>query len=175
MNGESAKFEAYRKKLQGVCDENNLVYTLRKDKYPITLAISTTGGMDGQLTMLENAEVDGFRSPDARLVFFFKDGALSWRISDTFTISDTLFSKLKNLYKNLHFTWLQFFHREIVESGIIENSAMPTIDDEDDAENIVDDSLDEARSDLDDIEIEDEGIEDEDEESEKKDFTFPEE
>ena len=37
---EISKYEAYKKKLQGVCDENDLVFRFRCDRYPITL----TGG-----------------------------------------------------------------------------------------------------------------------------------
>lgn len=57
---EVAKFEVYKEKLQGICDENNLVYSFKKDKYPIILTIRPTGGIEEQITMLENAEEDGY-------------------------------------------------------------------------------------------------------------------
>ncbi|MDR1158336.1 MAG: hypothetical protein LBK75_08575 [Oscillospiraceae bacterium] len=128
MNGEVGKFDAYKKKLQGVCDENNLVFTLHKDQYPIVLRIKVTDGLDGQMSMLEAAEDEGYRSPDARLAFYYKDGVLMWQISETFTIGDALFSRLKNLYKNLHFTWLQFFHRDITERGVLTPQELPGIE-----------------------------------------------
>ena len=38
-------------------------------------------------------------------------------MSKTFTISDTLFNKIKNIFKNMHYLWLQFFFRDLVEGG----------------------------------------------------------
>lgn len=131
---EIGKFEVQKKKLQGLCDEHNLVYKFCKDKYPITLTIKTTGGLDGQMTMLENAEEEGYRSPDARLVFLYKDGAVDFHFSEKFTISDALFSKLKNLFKNMHALWLQYFFRDLVERGALTERQMPQIDDDDDDE-----------------------------------------
>ncbi len=32
---EISKYEAYKRKLQGLCDEHDLVFRLRKDKYPL--------------------------------------------------------------------------------------------------------------------------------------------
>lgn len=125
---EAGKYEVYRKKLQGICDENNLVYRFRADKYPIMLTVQTTGSLDGQMTMLERAEEDGYRSPDAQLVFAYKGGDLVYKISETFTIGDALFNKLKNLFKNMHTLWLQFFHREIVENNLLVN--LPHISDD---------------------------------------------
>lgn len=128
---ESGKFEVYRKKLQGICDEHNLVYNLIKDEYPIMLKVKTTGDISGQLSMLAEAEEDGYRSPDAELVFFFKNGVLEQRTTGKFTISDALLSKLRNLYKNLHFLWLQYFHREVVENGLVGKDELPHIDEDD--------------------------------------------
>ena len=44
-------------------------------------------------------------------------GNLTYRMSKTFTISDTLFNKIKNIFKNMHYLWLQFFFRDLVEGG----------------------------------------------------------
>ena len=128
---ESGKFGVYKKKLQGICDENNLVYKFHTDSYPIMLTVQTTGDIDGQMSMLEQAEEDGYRSPDARLKFAYKDGELVYRISETFTINDALFNKLKNLFKNMHTLWLQFFHREITEKNLLSNHPKIVDDDSD--------------------------------------------
>ena len=50
-------------------------------------------------------------------MFTVKDGNLTYRMSKTFTISDTLFNKIKNIFKNMHYLWLQFFFRDLVEGG----------------------------------------------------------
>lgn len=131
---ESAKFEVYKKKLQGICDEHNLVYSFKKDRYPITLVVQTTGGLGGQMSMFENAEEDGYRSPDARLVFAIKDGDLDIQISETFTISETLLNKLKNLFKCMHSLWLQFFFRDLMERKALDESQMPIIDGDEDGD-----------------------------------------
>lgn len=124
---EISKFEAYKKKLDGICDENNLVSKFACRDYPITLTIKPLTGMDEQLSMLEDEE-ENYISPDASLVFAMIDGNVSYRISQTFTISDTLFSKLKNLFKHMHSCWVQYFFRNLIERGAISKAMMPVID-----------------------------------------------
>ena len=46
-----------------------------------------------------------------------KDGVLVYRMSKTFTIEDALFGKIKNIFKNMHSYYCQFFFRELIESG----------------------------------------------------------
>jgi len=128
---ERSKFGMYRKRLQGICDENNLVYSFVRDRYPLSLVFKTTGSMSGQLSMLEDAEEKGFRSPDARLIMSYIDGDFSHRITGgTFDIGEALFNKLKNLFKNMCAYWLQFFHKEVIEGELL--TAMPEISDDDD-------------------------------------------
>lgn len=128
---ESTKFEAYKKKLQGVCDENNLTFRFRYNEYPITLTIQPVTGLDEQLSMMESDEKE-YNSPDATIVFAYKDGALTYKMAETFSISDALFSKIKNLYKNMHSLWLQFFFREIIGKRLLTEKTMPSIDEDDD-------------------------------------------
>ena len=75
---ELSKYEAYQKKLQGICDENNLVFRFRKDKYPITLTIRPVMGLEGQMSMLESVEENGYISPVASIVFSFKAGGFTY-------------------------------------------------------------------------------------------------
>ena len=139
---EIAKYEAYKKKLQGVCDENELVFRFKNDRYPITLTIQPVKGLE-QMSLLENSEGKDQSSPDAAMVFAYKDGVLTYKISETFTISDTLFSKIKNLYKNMHAMWLQFFNREVIEKQLLTGDNLPRASE--------DDSLDYDDLDADDI------------------------
>lgn len=155
---EISKYEAYKKKLQGVCDENNLVFRFRPDKYPITLTIKPVMGLDEQMSMLENVEENGYTSPDASIVFYFKDGGITYKTSQTFTINDALFSKVKNLFKNMHYCWLQYFFRDIIEKRVLNERTMPVIDDEDlppDAEPL--ESYEDENGDEDDLDVEDAG------------------
>lgn len=119
---ESGKFEIYKKKLQGICDENDLVGKFVYDKYPMKLIIQPCKDPDAQMSMLEDIADDGsgYISPDAMLMFYFEDGDLVERIKGTFDMGDTLKSKLKTLFKKMHYLYLQFFHRELVTShGLI--------------------------------------------------------
>lgn len=130
---EISKFETYRKKLQGICDENNLTFRLRKEQYPITLTIRPAQGVSEQLSLLAEADDGGgYTSPDAYLVFSMADGELSSKTSGTFTISEALFNKLRSLFKNLHATWLQYFFRDIMERRLLSLAMLPHADTEED-------------------------------------------
>lgn len=125
---EISKYEAYKKKLQGLCDEHNMVYRLRKDKYPFTLTIRPAGGMENQLTLLEQEDKDNFTSPDASITFTMRDGSLSFRLSKTFTIDDALFGRFKALFKNLYATWTGYFFQDVTERDLLRGRAAPVID-----------------------------------------------
>ena len=114
---EASKFAAQRTKLKNICEAHDLTYTFIKNSYPIKLIIRPIKGVGEQMSMLETASEDSYISPDAYLLFTMKDGVLVYRMSKTFTISDTLFNKIKNIFKNMHYLWLQFFFRDLVEDG----------------------------------------------------------
>ena len=117
---EIEKYNVLKEKLQGICEENNLTYSIQNRKYPFLMTIKPLGGMDAQQTMMEgmdNAGETGYISPDASLVFAYRDGVLTYKISETFTISDALFTKVKNLFKKLHDLWMMYFFRDAIECG----------------------------------------------------------
>lgn len=126
---EAAKYEMYFKKLQGICDENNLVAHIYAANYPIRMVIQPLTDIDSQMTMLENVEENGYTSPDASITFYMKDGDLFEKIKGTFEIGDTLKGKLKNLFKKMHTFYLEFFHREIIEDKLLPESRLPNIKD----------------------------------------------
>ena len=125
---ESARFAVCREKLKGICEANNLSYVFIKNAYPIKLVIRPLGGVGEQMSMLEEASEDNYISPGASILFTVKDGNLTYRISKTFTISDTLFNKIKNIFKNMHYLWLQFFFRDLMENGKLRNFGVPVPD-----------------------------------------------
>lgn len=125
---ESARFAVYREKLKGICEANNLSYVFIKNAYPIKLVIRPLGGVGEQMSMLEEASEDNYISPGASILFTVKDGNLTYRMSKTFTISDTLFNKIKNIFKNMHYLWLQFFFRDLMENGKLRNFGVPVPD-----------------------------------------------
>ena len=126
---EISKYEAYKKKLQGLCDEHNLIFKFIKETYPVTLTIKSTED-DGQLALLPDKNEEEI-SPDAFLMFEFKDGDITYKTSKEFVISETLFNKIKNLFKNMHSCWMQHFFRDIIERKLLAPGAMPEIDESD--------------------------------------------
>lgn len=145
---EIDKYEAQKKKLDNLCEEHDLVCSLKHDRYPITLTIKPLTGAGEQLSMLEAAEEKDYISPDASMVIYNKDGELAMKINGTFTISEALRNKFKNIYVKVSTYWLQYFFRDIMERGVLRKSQIPVID-EDEAE----DDEDEDVSDLDDGEV----------------------
>lgn len=114
---EASKFAAQRTKLKNICEAHDLTYTFIKNSYPIKLIIRPIKGVGEQMSMLETASEDSYISPDAYLLFTMKDGVLVYRMSKTFTIEDALFGKIKNIFKNMHSYYCQFFFRDLVEGG----------------------------------------------------------
>lgn len=151
---EIDKYEAQMKKLDGLCEEHDLSYRFNHNQYPITLTIRPLTGMDEQLSMLEQADSRDYISADASMVIYRKDGDLATKINGTFTISEALRSKFKNIYLKLADFWLQYYQRDTLERNVVNGANMPVID-EDEAED-----SDEPPDDLDDP---DEVIEDPDE------------
>lgn len=129
---EISKYESYKKKLQGLCDEHDLVFRFNTKRYPITLTIRPVGGLDGQMSLLERAEDQGYTSPDASIRFTMQDGVLTYKMSKTFTIGDALFAKIKNLFKNMYTTYLEFFFRDVMERELLQGRAAPVIDETED-------------------------------------------
>lgn len=135
---EISMYEAQKKKMQGLCDEHELVFRFVKDRYPITFAIKPMQGMDAQISMLENVEELGYRSPDAEMMWIFEDGALDTKVTGgTFTISKTLRTKIESVLVKMITYWQQYFFRDVMEKNALRAGLMPVID-EDEAEDIED-------------------------------------
>ena len=159
---EISKYEVYKKKLAGICDEHDLAYKIVLDRYPITLCVQPCDKNSAQLSLLErDAET---LNPDAAIWMAFVDGDITYQIDDKFVIGDALFTKIKNLFRNMYFCWLQYFFRDIVEGDKLSPAAMPQEEDED--EQTLDMDVPDAKLELIDDEDEDydEDYDEEDEE-----------
>ena len=100
---EITLYEAQAKKMLGICDEHNLTYRFLKDRYPIIFIIRPIQGMDAQISMLEAVEEAGYISPEAEMMWIFKDGALETRVTGgTFTISKTLRTKIESILMKMN-------------------------------------------------------------------------
>lgn len=127
---EEATFAVYMKKLKGICDENNLQAVFSRSGYPLTMTVRPLQDIAGQMSMLEEVDDQGYTSPDASIKFSYEDGAIKYTLSKEFVISDALFTKLKNLFRNLHDTWLQYFHRTVIQKNLLLPSQIPDIPDD---------------------------------------------
>ncbi len=123
---EEATFAVYQKKLKGICEENDLQATFNRSGYPLTMTVRPLQDVADQMSMLEKVEDNGYTSPDASIKFSYEDGAIKYTLSKEFVISDALFTKLKNLFRNLHDTWLQYFHRTVIQKKLL-NANVPDI------------------------------------------------
>ena len=115
---EIGKYTEIKQKLEKACAQCGLTCSIQNKGYPFLLTIKPVGGMDAQQTMMEgmdDAAGTGYISPDASLVFAYRDGDLTYKISETFTISDKLFNKLKGLFQKLHGMWMQHFFRDVYQ------------------------------------------------------------
>lgn len=153
---EITLYEAQKKKLQGLCDEHELSFRFRKDSYPITLTISPLQGVDAQMSMLENVEEVGYRSPDSTMTWIFEDGNLTTKVSGgTFTISKVLRTKIESVLLKMISYWQQYFFRDVIEKDALRKGMMPVIN-EDEANDLPD-----GAEPLEEDEVEDDGGPDE--------------
>lgn len=125
---EISKYEAQKKKLDGLCEEHDLTYRFRHDVYPITLTIRPIQGVGEQLSLLEADDTGDYMTPDSFMVIYRKDGELAMKVNGKFTISETLRSKFKNIYLKLADFWLQYFFRDLIEGKAFRH--MPVIDED---------------------------------------------
>ena len=131
---EITLYEAQVKKMQGICDEHNLTYRFLKDRYPIIFIIRPIQGMDAQLSMLESVEDEGYISPEAEMMWIFKDGNLETRVTGgTFTIAKTLRTKIESILMKMITYWQQYFFKDVLEKHSLAAGMMPVIS-EDEAE-----------------------------------------
>ena len=117
---EIGKYGVLKEKLQGICDENDLTFAIHNKKYPFYMTVKALSGTDAQMSMLEDAGENndtGYISPEAVIVFAYKDGDLTYKMSETINISDALFNKIKNLFKKMYACYMAYYFRDRTENG----------------------------------------------------------
>ena len=116
---EIGKYNVFKEKLQGICDENDLTFDIHNKKYPFFMTVRPISGMDAQMSMMEDmgeSNETGYISPDAVIVLAYKDGDLTYKMSETINISDTLFNKIKNLFKKMYNCYMAYYFRDRTEN-----------------------------------------------------------
>ena len=119
MATEADKYEGFRQKLENICDENGLIYTFNTEGYPIMLTIQPQQGLDAQISMLEMDDEKPFNFPDATIQFIMEDGALTLKMNERFTLPETLFTKIKNLFVKMVGSFLGAFYRDVREKNLL--------------------------------------------------------
>lgn len=129
---EVSKYDAQKKKMDGLCEEHDLNYRFRKEQYPITLTVSPIQGVGVQMSMLDETDGENYISPGASLTLIFADGELTSKVSGgTFTISKTLRTKIENIFLKMCSFWQQYFFRDVMQNGSLRKGTMPVIDEDD--------------------------------------------
>ena len=114
------------------CLEHDLTFRFQKDTYPLIFTIKPTGGIGAQMSMLENVEEVGYRSPDASMTWIFEDGNLQTKVTGgTFTISKTLRTKIENILINMITFWQQYFFRDVIQRDALKAGMKHEIDESD--------------------------------------------
>lgn len=135
MEAEVIMYDAQVKKLQGICDEHDLVFKLEKEQYPIQLTISQVQKQYEQGTLMPDMKKDEEKSdPDSKMVMVFKDGHICTRFEDgTFVITDVLQTKIKNIFVKIVAYWQQFFFRNVIVNNALKKNFMPVMPDVEEA------------------------------------------
>ena len=129
---EITKYDAQKKKLEGLCEEHDFTYSIKKTVYPITLTIRPIQGVEEQLSMLEEADGSDYISPNASLTWIFADNDVTSKVEGgTFTMPKVLENKFVNIFKKMVSFWQQHFFRYLITNGTIQKSNMPVIDESD--------------------------------------------
>lgn len=154
--GNITQYEAQKKKLEGLCEEHELSYRFVKDSYPMLLKVTPLQGMESQISMLEAPEDDGYRSPDAAMIWIFEDGALTTRSYGTFTISKTLRTKIENIWLKMIACWLEYFFNAVMNNkDALRPGFFPVIDEREAGNDDLPDGAEPLEEDADEEDIED--------------------
>lgn len=134
---ERDNLETLQTKLKNICEENGLIPVFKNKQYPVTLIIQPDTSGDAQMSLLEDGERPNPKGSELR--FTFRDGKILYRTTGGIELSEATFNKLKNLFKKLHYAWLQVYFLESLQtkgsSTVVAGDAV----DESDAETPPDD------------------------------------
>lgn len=111
---ERDNLETLLKKLSNICEENELIPVFKNKQYPVTLIIQPDTSGDAQMSLLEDGERPNPKGSELR--FTFRDGKILYRTTGGIELSEATFNKLKNLFKKLHYAWLQVYFLESLQN-----------------------------------------------------------
>lgn len=121
---EISAFKQQREKLAGICDEHKLVYSF-KAKYPITLTIRPSSGMEEQLSMLERAGDEDRIPLEAYITISYTEDGIKTVTDGGFPIGKTLRSKIENIFEKMCLFWCRYFFRSTIQNDLIDRRLLP--------------------------------------------------
>jgi len=133
---EQSKFDAQKNKLQGICEEHDLVYSLNVEQYPIVLTISKATKQYEQQSLIpeetpEKPDID----QDAKIIWIFKETKLFMKVEGgTFTIGKELRMKIENIFLKLVNYWNQYYFRDTQEKNMLKKGKYPEIPEDDETQ-----------------------------------------
>lgn len=130
---ELDQYEAQRKKLEGICEEHNLVFGFRKNEYPIKLTIRPSSGMDEQLSMLERAGDEDRIPLEAYITISYTEDGIRTVTDGGFPIAKTLRSKIESIFEKMCLFWCRYFFRSVIQNDVIDRRLLPKETDTEDA------------------------------------------
>lgn len=95
-------------KLASLLDANNMIHTMDRSRYPITLTITQNKAVDAQMDLYAETE-SGISSRDSVLRLTFTLDGLEIQTDDRFVITDELLNKIKSAAKKLHAAYVHAF------------------------------------------------------------------
>ena len=117
------EYERYVKcedKLSELCHDAKLQYFLSFNQYPAILIIRPDMEAEEQyLFECEQETTSRATSPEAFIRFSFEDGELTYKFSDSFTITDSVLAKIKQHFKNLYDCHTKLFFRKVMEQQML--------------------------------------------------------
>lgn len=127
MNAEAIMYDGQKKKLEGLCEEHDLVYTLEKDTYPIVLTVSMAKKQYEQGKLIDDGEKsEPTCDPNAKVVWIFRDGKLAMKVEGgTFTIDKALRAKIEGIFLKIVNFWQQYFFRDALEKNMLKKGKFP--------------------------------------------------
>ena len=108
MKAELALYRGKVSALDKFCKENSLEYTIFRNQYPLKMLVRPNQGYY-QLSILEN--VSEPVNVNATLCFTMECGEAHYKIDDGFSIGESMFNKLKSLFKDIANFYAQYYFR----------------------------------------------------------------
>lgn len=123
MSAESDRYDDAFEKLSNICEANDLLCSVSRNSYPVSITVWPNSELDGQISMLES---DGdYNRKDNRLRFIFSDAVLKIVVSNGFNLSEALLGKLKNQVKAVYAAFLASYYRDVkCRIGQIEDAGL---------------------------------------------------